>query len=125
MKTYYFGTSLHTAGHYFFELNDSEMYQERNIRYGDTPFDPEKLPIVKGGRYSRAPNGMTRFYNLGHYSICAIGGSPKDSRPGSKSIFFWDEELTKEQMIEAIKNLPIAMKIINQMPFNVEIFKPE
>lgn len=121
MRTYYFGTDLTNAGHYFFELVQS--FNSTNTRYGDTPFNPERLPISGTGNYSIAPKGMTRFYNLGPYSICAIGGSPKDQRPGCKSVFYWVEELTKEQMIDIIKSHPLAMRIINQMPFPVEVFK--
>lgn len=124
MRTYYFGTDLTNAGHYFFELGTETMNSNRNIQFGDTPFNPEKLPVAKGGRYAYAPKGMTRFYNMGHYSICAIGGSPKDQRPGCHSVFFWEEPLTEQQMIDYMKSLPIAMKIINQMPFSVEVFKP-
>ncbi len=119
---HYFGTELTTAGHYFWELEGDGIYRSR-IRFEDIPFNPEGLPIVKKGEDVR--NGTVQFYNLGHYSICAIQGSCKDTRPGSKSIFFWDVPHTQIGMTTLIKQCPIAMKIINQMPFHVEHFKPE
>lgn len=125
MRTNYFGTDLTTAGHYFFEVRPDYLSSNRNIDFADLPFNPEKLPIVVGNRYAYAPKGMTRFYNFGHWSICAIGGSAIDSRHGCHSVFFWDEVLTQDQMIDIIKSLPIAVKMINQMPFKVEIFKPD
>lgn len=124
MRTYYFGTDLTTAGHYFFELTGDRMISDRNVRYGEHPFNPEQLPVMVNRR-SVAPKGMTRFYNIGHYSICAIGGSPKDERPGCKSVFYWEEPLTELEMIDCMKSLPIAMKIIQKMPFAVEVFKTE
>lgn len=118
---HYFGTELTQAGHYFWELEGDGFYRSR-IRFEDVPFNPEGMPVPKPGEGIR--NGTVKFYHLAHYSICAIAGSPKDTRPGSKSIFFWNVFLDEKTMIDAIKGTPIAMKIINQMPFPVAIFKP-
>jgi hypothetical protein len=118
---YYFGTELSNAGHYFWELDRNDIYRGRH-RFEDLPFNPEALPVKKKGESYL--NGTVGFYHLGHYSICAIEGSPKDTRPRSKSVFFWDVFLDQQKMIQAIKETPIAMRIINQMPFPVEIFKP-
>jgi|GEM_PF-1587364 hypothetical protein len=117
---YYFGTDLQTAGHYLWELDGNGIYRSLH-RLEDLPFNPEGLPSKKKGEGMR--NGTVRFYRLAHYSICAIEGSCKDGRPGSKSIFYWDEPHSNIGMTALIKQSPIAMKIINQMPFNVEIFK--
>lgn len=117
---YYFGTELTTAGHYFWELDGDGIYRGR-IRFENIPFNPEGMPVPKPGEGLK--NGTVKFYHLAHYSICAIQGSPKDTRPGSKSIFFWPVFLREDQMIKTIQDTPIAMKIIKQMPFPVEIFK--
>ncbi len=117
---HYFGTELTNAGHYFWELEGDGFYRSR-IRFENIPFNPEGMPVAPKGEGIK--NGTVKFYHLANYSICAIQGSPKDTRPGSKSIFFWDKEIDEQSMIGIIKKTPIAMKIINQMPFNVEYFK--
>jgi hypothetical protein len=122
MKAYYFGTTLTEAGHYHHDLYQNGI-SKNYTREGDLPFYCERFPIARKG--IGVQNGTVAFYNIGYWSICAIQGSPKDTRPGSKSIFYFDEPLTQDQMIKLLKSLPIFNKIIEQMPFPVEIFKPK
>lgn len=69
---YYFGTQLADAGHFFWELDGNNIYRGR-ISFEDIPFNPEDMPVAKKGESIR--NGIVRFYNLAHYSICAIQGN--------------------------------------------------
>ena len=118
----YFGTSLDEAGHYFFEVNE-ERLARRNLsfpkgegipitKYLEWPFNPEYLP--KSRR-----NGDAEFHLISGYSIYAICGSCKDKRPGCKSVFFTTEKLSKDELKDKILSIPIAKKIISQMPFEV------
>lgn len=116
----YFGTNLDSAGHYLWEIQGDTMYPSRT-QFNDLPFNPEALPYKgKGKPYQ---NGLIEFYNFCGFSICAIEGSCRDTRPGSKSIFFVKENLTKEQIIEIINATPVARKMIDKMPFHVDFFK--
>ncbi len=112
----YFGTSLTSAGHYFFELENNGMYSSR-LNLSSVPFNPESLPFKDGK--SSFPNGTVKYYQFVGFSICAIAGSCKDDRAGCKSIFFWQELLTNEEMKEKIFANATARKIIEQMPFQV------
>lgn len=125
MQLYYFGTNLDSAGHYFWKLDGwflgiSSLSFPNNTpdgislsEYKEWPFNPEE--IVKSRR-----NGDVEFYCVNGYSIIAICGSCKDSRLGSKSVFFVNEIIKKEILIALIKNTPIADQIIKQMSFEVK-----
>lgn len=105
----YFGTDLDRAGHYFWILEGNEI-KKSDVLWEGIPFNPEE---------PRLNNGEVLFDKIEGYSILRIGGSCYDKRPQSKSVFFLKEDLMMEQMIEKIRNIPIAQKIINQMPFEV------
>ena len=105
----YFGTSLTEHGHYRRDLNN---WHGISIRFDDLPFNPGHLT-------NNLKKGEVVFYQGGGYTVIGIAGSCKDERPGTKSIFWVNEIITKEEMIERIKSNEIAMKIINAMPFVV------
>lgn len=112
-KMEYFGTTLDQHGHCRFILGDVGMVRVR--------CDSEKLPfhpecITQG--YLK--NGDVVFYQGGGLTVIGICGSCKDSRSGSKSIFWVNELITREEMIQKIKKQPMAMKIISAMPFEVK-----
>ena len=118
----YFGTTLDEAGHYFFELKDESLIG-RNLsfpkgegisitKYLEWPFNPEDFP--KSRR-----NGDVEFHSINGYSILAICGSCKDTRPGCKSVFFTTEKLSKDELKDKILSIPIVKKMIEQMPFEV------
>jgi hypothetical protein len=113
----YFGTDLDQPGHYFWELQGMSFIRSR-INFNDCPFNPEALPYSDTKYIPQL--GTVQFYNFVGFSICAIQGSCRDSRTGSKSIFFIKENLTSSEMKERILSIPIAVKMINQMPFKVK-----
>lgn len=112
-KIFYFGTDLNFTGHLFWELSKEEINYSK-IEFKDLPFDPENLPT------DNYRNGYIIFYNIENYSIIQIIGSCFDKRPGSHSIFWIKEIVTKEEFIEFLKSIPIVQKIINKMPFKVQ-----
>jgi len=111
----YFGTDLREHGHYFWQLEGGTM---RKIPYNfkDYPFNPEDLPKREVGETIR--KGDVKFYHIDGYTICAIEGSCVDNRWGTESVFFIKEILEDKEMIKRILSIPIALSIINQMPFN-------
>lgn len=111
MKIEYFGTSLSENGHYRWILEeDRSVY--KGLRFEDLPFDPEGLTnnLIKGSIV---------YYQGGGYTVLGISGSCKDNRLGAKSIFWVKKILSKEKLIEVIKNNPMAAKIIDAMSFKV------
>lgn len=108
----YFGTYLHSAGHYFWDLIGEGMGKSK-LYFKDIPFDPYdgQRPIQKG---------TASFKNIDGFSVYIIIGSCTDDRNGCVSTFFVKEELTASQLKERILSIPIAKKIIEQMPFEVK-----
>jgi len=107
----YFGTALNYAGHFFWMLHGDRMDQSRTY-FSDIPFDPEHI-------ISHCQNGTVKYLRVEDYSICAIEGSCYDKRPGSHSIFWTKEPVRLGDMKAIILSIPIAKKIIEQMPFEV------
>ncbi len=116
---YYFGTSLNSCGHYFWELEGDFIFSS-SIRFKDLPFNPEEMPRFEKDEMRR--RGAVKFYNSNGYSICAIEGSCKDDRGGSKSIFWLEENISNEELVRRIFDTPIAKMIIERMPFEVKWF---
>lgn len=115
----YFGTNLDSAGHYFWELNDDKIRRSQ-LWFNDIPFNPEELPKYEKGELGE--KGDVKFYYSNGYSICAINGSCIDKRHGCKSVFFILENISNIELKEKIMSIPIAKKIIEQMPFKVNWF---
>ena len=107
----YFGTNLIDYGHYRWLLTENGLSKQWN-KFDELPFHPENLT-------NNLPKGETAFYEGGGYSVLAIAGSPKDTRPGTKSVFWVKLKLSKEEMVEFVKENKAAMSIINAMPFKV------
>ena len=118
----YFGTDLNSAGHFLWDVAETMLYN-RGLGFNEIPFDPESLPRYEKGEQRQ--KGDVRFYFENCYSICAIEGSCIDQRGGTKSVFFIKEDLTQEELVNKIKDIPIAMQIIDKMPFSVQVFKPK
>ena len=108
----YFGTNLTEYGHYRWLLTEKGLEKQWN-KFDELPFSPESLT-------NKLSKGQTAFYQGGSYTVLAIAGSPKDTRPGTKSVFWIKLKLDKTAMIEMIKDNKTAMSIINEMPFEVE-----
>lgn len=125
---HYFGTQLDSAGHHFHTLEGDFMGLPKlsfpkgdgipMSRWNEFPFDPENMPKCKPGESLQ--NGDVRYYLENGYRICAIKGSCKDKRSGSKSIFFTEEKLLFWELVIKILSIPIAKKIIHQMPFPIK-----
>ena len=108
---HYYGTELNNYGHYFWILNDNSL-SKGTLWFDQIPFNPEQT-------YSYQ-NGSIHFQVVKGYSVLSIAGSCYDHRPASKSVFFTYEELTREEFINKLKELPIFNKIIEQMKFEVK-----
>lgn len=113
----YFGTQLTSAGHFFWKLDGDFIDRKGAATFSELPFDPENLPHEKLTKRL----GEVHFYHIGGYSILRIEGSCYDKRPASKSVFFLKEIITKDEMRDKILSIPIAKKIIAQMPFQVNL----
>lgn len=117
----YFGTSLTTAGHYFWKLEDKRMSLSV-LYFKDIPFSPESVPMsrIRGDTEEYA---MSDFTNGKCYVIIAVCGSCADDRQGCRSVF-WVESNTVdfEGLKKKIMETPAAMAIINKMPFPVKYF---
>lgn len=113
----YFGTNLTEHGHYTWDLFGEQMLKI-GLLPRNTPFNPEELT-------KNLPKGENAFYQSSKFTVLAISGSCKDDRPGTKSIFWIEDCLSKNDIIAKIKNNKLAMSIINAMPFNVNDFNVE
>jgi len=112
----YFGTDLYSAGHYFWDLTGGSMYSCRTY-FEDLPFNPEKIFLAE----ERHLKGMVKYLREGDCAIVAICGSCSDHRGGTKSVFWTTEEGVKlGDLKDIIFSIPIAKKIIEQMPFEVK-----
>jgi hypothetical protein len=117
LPLYYFGTNLNDSGHFAYRLSEND-FNGTFYRFLDTiPFHPEYLTET-------LKDGETIFYSVQRgkyeYTILAIAGSPRDKRPGSKSVFWVQARLSINEMKDYILSFPIVQKIINQMPFQVK-----
>jgi len=113
----YFGTNLTEAGHYFWIL-DRETLRSSKTWFKDIPFNPEELT----GKYmgQNLPFGDIVFGYFGEFTVLAISGSCKDTRQGTKSVFWIKEIIPIEEMKQRILDIPIAKKIIDTMPFEIK-----
>jgi hypothetical protein len=114
----YFGTDTTTHGHYMWKITDDHLY-DRSLNFKDIPFNPELMPKRKKG--DARIKGEVGFYQEGDYSVLAIEGSCVDNRWGTCSVFFIKGELTRDEMVGLLQSIPIAKKIIDQMPFEVQL----
>jgi len=108
----YFGTDLRSAGHYFWQLK-GDSFNRSGIWFKDIPFNPEELLP------SNTQKGTVKYFREGDYAICAIAGSCIDNRWGTKSVFWTREPVKLGDLKAIILFIPIAKKIIEQMPFEV------
>ena len=107
----YFGTNLTSAGHYRWNLNNDYL-QSGSIDFHGLPFNPEGLT-------KDIPKGGVIFYQGGGFTVLGISGSCSDDRPGTKSIFWVKEIISKSKIIDKIKSNKLASEIINKMPFEI------
>lgn len=107
----YFGTNLTEAGHYRWNIDD--RMTKINYRFEELPFHPENLT-------NNLPKGDVIFYQGGGYTLIGIAGSCKDGRPGTKSIFWVKETITRDELIKRLMANKTAVEIIAKMPFKVK-----
>ena len=110
---HYFGTDLSSYGHYFWKLEGNRMIYQP-LDFTKLPFNPERLlpsDVRKGLVWYGAQDG---------YCICAIAGSCKDTRGGTKSVFWTTELFGSNEWKDRILAIPIARRMIEQMPFEVQ-----
>jgi len=107
----YFGTNLDEHGHYSWDLNGDRMVKI-GLLPKHTPFNPEGLTI-------NLPKGEVIYYQSSKFTVLGISGSCKDERNGTKSVFWVNELLSKQEMFERINENKLAKAIINAMPFGV------
>lgn len=111
----YYGTNLTEYGHYFWKLNDTQLI------YKGLDGKDEKPPFSPGDFLgSNAEKGLVGYFRLKGYSIIAIAGSCKDTRGGTKSVFWVKGEVEPTALKDMILAIPIAEKMIEQMPFEVQ-----
>ena len=106
----YFGTNLTQHGHFTYDLSDgmTKMY----TNFSGLPFNPEELT-------NHLPKGEVIFYQGGGYTVLGISGSCVDERPGTHSIFWVKEVISKIWMIQRINGNAASAKIIKAMPFEI------
>lgn len=110
----YYGTNLTEYGHYFWKLDGTQLvYKGLDGKDEPAPFEPDNLIS------NNAPKGTAGYFFLNGYSICAIAGSPKDTRGGTKSVFWVKGSVEPSELRDIILDTPIAKRIIEQMPFEV------
>ena len=110
---YYFGTNLTELGHGFWMLEGERMeWISPTKMFKIIPFNPETLA-------DENYNGIIKYHRIENYAICAITGSCKDTRPGSKTVFWTDEPIKLGDLKPTILSIPIAKKIIDTLPFSV------
>lgn len=118
----YFGTNIDDYGHYFWVVGEYGLKNKdlsfpvgKGIpvsRYKEWPFNPEEYPKNRA-------KGAVEFYQESGYSILAICGSCKDNRPGTKSVFFKEGAISKEELKEEILSYEVVRKMIEKMPFKI------
>lgn len=107
----YFGTNLTEHGHYTWDLSGNRMVQI-GLLPRNTPFNPEELT-------NNLPKGEVVYYQSSKFTVIGISGSCKDNRGGTKSIFWENEILSKQEMVDRINQNKLAKAIIDAMPFDV------
>lgn len=110
----YFGTDLTECGHYRWFLDGDVMIKNRanSLRFDDLPFHPENLT-------NNLVFGDVVFYQGGGYTVIGVSGSCKDSRQGTKSIFWIKELVTRKEMIKRILDNSLSLELLTKMPFDV------
>lgn len=116
IKLGYFGTDLHTHGHYIWQVGEERLHSS-GLNFKDFPFNPEQLVSKKESR----PKGAVDFFVIGGYSILRIEGSPIDKRWGTTSVFWINREVTKEELISILLSNKTVKEIIVAMPFKVQL----
>lgn len=106
----YFGTDLKTAGHFIWQKADEHL-NGRSLEFGGLGIDPDSYPKPENGYYLQ--KGTMRYYYEKGYSILAIEGSPADDRPESKCVWFIKGEVSQEELLLKVKEVPVYQRILD------------
>lgn len=109
----YFGTTTREAGHFFWDVYDEGLHN-RSLNIGTLPFNPED--IVKTG----TPFGTVKFEYVEDFSVLSISGSCRDTRQGTKSVFWAPRKVSYEVFKNWILKTESTKELINKMPFEVK-----
>ena len=101
-------------GHYFWIVSEHVLSRSERNRKNILPFNPEALPWING-KYVSEQTGQFCIYNFAGFTIIAYAGSPADNRPGSKSVFFVEADLSNEEMMKLILLTPMSKAIIDEI----------
>lgn len=105
MRTFYFGTRG-SPGHWLVDEHRSQI--KTNHKYGDEfrwEWDGPWHDIDGALAPSRAHQGEALLHHKDGWTALAFWNRTDDSRPGSNSVFFFDEILNFDQAVEAAKKM--------------------
>jgi len=113
----YFGTDLHSYGHYKWKISDdgTSLILQRDY---DLPFRQQGLRKVREDGYYYM--GDMTYIQGRNWTIISIYGSCVDHRGGTESTFFIKEKMSRDEFWSHLKTLPIVQKMIIQMPFRLQ-----
>ena len=123
LKLNYYGTSLASAGHYFWKISEngkeliSQIYNIADV----LPFDVEKIVPTETG--AKTAYGVVVDNTGLATTYLAFCGSPADKRGGSVSVFFSAGEHSENEMIKAINNTLVCPLILKLVAKNVDYTK--
>lgn len=120
LKLHYYGTSLASVGHYFWNIseNGKELISWNFNGWDILPFHIEKLVPTETG--AKTAYGIVEDKTGLATTYLAFTGSPSDKRAGSVSVFFTAGEHSENEMIEAINNTQICPLILKLVANNVD-----
>lgn len=114
---YYYGTSTNQAGHYLWTVRDQKLYTYQ-LNTSDFMYDNFNPETIAGKRI--LPLGTVIYTRIGKHTIVYIEGSCSDSRGGSKSVFFTDEDFRFGNFVLHMLTIKPFVEIIKQLPFEVQ-----
>lgn len=112
-EIFYYGTALDCAGHFHWKLCGDRM-TKTNVPFNSLPFNPDDLINLYVSK------GIAKYFMFGDYKVVSITGSCFDSRSGTKSVLYTTEDVDLSELGSIIMSIPMANKIISQMPFTVD-----
>ena len=115
MRIYYFGCK-EESGHFLWKPNQitTAHYQLSGLpwKYIDTALCPQ----------TTSQQGVAKIHHKDGWTAMAFWDKSIDSRPGSNSVFFYEDLLEYDQMIEAFEeHFP---NIYNRFKFQIAEFQP-
>lgn len=113
VKVEYFGTSLTEKGHYLWSFGKYGLGYERNLDINKFPFQVERLN-------DNTEKGTVLITQIQDYKILHITGSCIDKRPGCKSVFITQDNISLKDFETYIREHSYAKKMFEQMDFEIK-----